>query len=128
MNLLKIAEGFGKQCERLLRSIALDQRLTEEERKFVRYYCSELLEKTAQHPGGRSYRHNTQGGKMQTPTLTTTLSELNRLFGRYYEEADKQPPHSQEAENAWIEYETYARRYNEQRGLNVTLEPRRGCS
>lgn len=64
------------------------------------------------------------GGEMQA--LTLTLSELNRLFGRYYEEADKKTPHSQEAEKAWIEYETYARRYNEERGLNITLEPRRG--
>lgn len=60
---------------------------------------------------------------MQPPTLTTTLSELNRLFGRYYEVVDKKTPHSQEAETAWNEYESYARRYNEERGLNT--EPRR---
>jgi hypothetical protein len=40
---------------------------------------------------------------MQAPTLTTSLSELNRLFGRYYEMADKKTPHSQEAEKAWNE-------------------------
>lgn len=62
---------------------------------------------------------------MQAPTLTTTLSELNRLFGRYYEVADKKTPHSQEAEKAWIQYETYARRYNAERGLNVTSEVQR---
>ena len=62
---------------------------------------------------------------MQAPTLTTTLSELNRLFGRYYEVADQKTPHSQEAEKAWMEYETYARRYNEERGLNITLKPPR---
>lgn len=65
------------------------------------------------------------GGEMEASTLTTTLSELNRLFGRYYEVADKKTPHSQEAEKAWAEYETYARRYNDERGLNITLEPRR---
>ena len=57
--------------------------------------------------------------------LNTTLSELNRLFGRYYEAADEKTPHSQEADKAWIEYETYAKRYNEERGLSITLEPRR---
>lgn len=57
--------------------------------------------------------------------LNTTLSELNRLFGRYYEVADEKTPHSQEAEKAWSEYEIYAKRYNEERGLNITLEPRR---
>jgi hypothetical protein len=60
---------------------------------------------------------------MQASTLTTTLSELNRLFGRYYEVADKKTP--QEAEKAWAEYETYARKYNEERGLNITFEPHR---
>ena len=62
---------------------------------------------------------------MQALTFTTTLSELNRLFGHYYEVADKKAPHSQEAEKAWKEYEIYARRYNEERGLDITLEPRR---
>jgi hypothetical protein len=63
---------------------------------------------------------------MQAPTLTTTLGELNRLYGRYHDVADKTTPRSQEAENAWMEYETYVRRYNEERGLQITLEPRRG--
>ena len=57
--------------------------------------------------------------------LAPALSELNRLFGRYYEVADKKTPHSQEVEIAWIQYETYARPYNEERGLNITLEARR---
>jgi hypothetical protein len=39
--------------------------------------------------------------------------------------ADEKTPHSQEAEKAWSEYEIYAKRYNEERGLNITLEPRR---
>jgi hypothetical protein len=57
--------------------------------------------------------------------LTTTLSELNRLYGLYYEAANKKKPNSQEAQKAWIEYETYARRYKEERGLKITLEPGR---
>ena len=62
---------------------------------------------------------------MQAPTLTTTLSELNRLFGRYYELLDKKTSHQQDAEKAWIEYVTYVRRYNEERGLNISSEGRR---
>lgn len=58
---------------------------------------------------------------MPAAILTTTLSELNRLFGRYYEVADKKTPDSQEAEKAWSEYETYARRYNEERGLSSAM-------
>ena len=54
---------------------------------------------------------------MPAATLTTTLSELNRLFGLYHEVAEKKTPHSQEAQKAWIEYESYARRYNKERGL-----------
>jgi len=57
--------------------------------------------------------------------LNTTLSELNRLFGRYYEAAGEKTPHSQAVEKAWIEYEIYATRYNEERGLNIKLEARR---
>lgn len=61
---------------------------------------------------------------MQAPTLTTTLCELNRLFGRYYEVIDQKTSHSQEAEKAWIEYVSYVRRYNEERGLNTSSEAR----
>jgi len=54
---------------------------------------------------------------MQAPALTTTLSELNRLYGVYCELVNKKPPDSQEAQRAWIEYETYVRRYKKERGL-----------
>ena len=54
MDLSKIVEDFGKQCERLLSGIALHRPLTEEELVFVRYYCNELLEKTAQRSSGPS--------------------------------------------------------------------------
>ena len=45
---------------------------------------------------------------MPTVILTTRLSELNRLYGVYYEVAEKKTANSQEAQKAWIEYETYA--------------------
>jgi hypothetical protein len=54
---------------------------------------------------------------MPAAILTTTLSELNRLYGLYYEAVDKRPPHPHEAQRAWIEYETYATRYKEERGM-----------
>ena len=62
---------------------------------------------------------------MEKVIVTTTLSELNRLYGLYYEAANTKKPNSQEAQKAWMEYETYARRYKEERGLKITLEPRR---
>jgi hypothetical protein len=55
--------------------------------------------------------------KMQTVTLTTRLSELNRLYGVYSEVAEKKTANSQEAQKAWIDYETSARRYTKERGL-----------
>jgi hypothetical protein len=53
---------------------------------------------------------------MLAPGLTTTLSELNRLYGLYFE-AIKGTPNVQQAMRAWIDYEQYARRYNRERGL-----------
>ena len=57
-------------------------------------------------------------------SLTTTLSELNRLYGLYCAQVNKKNPNLQDTQKAWIEYETYARRYKQERGLKVTLEPR----
>lgn len=54
---------------------------------------------------------------MPATTFTTTLSELNRLFGLYHEVADKKTPNSEEAQKAWMEYETYVTQYNKERGL-----------
>ena len=54
---------------------------------------------------------------MPTVTLTTRLSELNRLYGVYYEVAEKKTADSQEAQTAWIEYEIYATRYKKERGM-----------
>lgn len=57
-------------------------------------------------------------------TLTTTLSELNRLYGLYFEVADKTKPCSNEVQDAWSAYESYVRRYSEERGLKITLQQR----
>lgn len=54
---------------------------------------------------------------MPAATLTTTLSELNRLYGVYFEVVNKRRPTSQEAKGAWTDYETYAMRYKEERGM-----------
>jgi hypothetical protein len=54
---------------------------------------------------------------MPAATLTTTLTELNRLYAVYFEAIDKKTPHSQDAETAWIEYETYTTRYKKERGM-----------
>ena len=68
--------------------------------------------------------HRGHGSPMEKATLTTTLSELNRLYGVYYE-ATKNTDAAAEATLAWIAYETYARLYKLERGLQITLEPRR---
>jgi hypothetical protein len=54
---------------------------------------------------------------MKAPTPTTNLIKLNQLYGVYEEAVDKRTPPSQEAEKAWIEYETYVKRYKEERGM-----------
>jgi hypothetical protein len=48
------------------------------------------------------------------PTLTTTLSELNRLYGEYYEATSRS---KDEAEKAWTAYVQYVRRYKDERGM-----------
>jgi hypothetical protein len=58
-----------------------------------------------------SYKTKEARTEMQTATLTTTLSELNRLYGVYYEVTEEKTTNLQEAQKAWIEYETYATRY-----------------
>ena len=64
---------------------------------------------------------------MPATTFTTTLSELNRLFGLYHEIADKKTPNSEEAQKAWMEYENYVRQSNKERGtvghITTTLPP-----
>ena len=57
---------------------------------------------------------------MQAEPLTTTLSELNRLYGEYSKAAEGSKPDVHKAVRAWIAYELYARRYNRERGLNTT--------
>ena len=48
-------------------------------------------------------------------TLTTTLSELNRLYGVYYDATSRKDP--KVAEQAWEAYVKYVRRYKDERGL-----------
>jgi hypothetical protein len=54
---------------------------------------------------------------MPTATLTTTLSELNRLYGVYFEMVNKATSNSQEAQRAWTDYEAYAKRYKKERSM-----------
>jgi hypothetical protein len=42
---------------------------------------------------------------MPAATLTTTLSELNRLYGVYFELVNEKRSSSQEAQRAWTDYE-----------------------
>ena len=60
---------------------------------------------------------------MTAGTFTTTLGEMNRLYGIYVEATNGQTPSAEQAEKAWIGYETYVRRYQTERGLNVTPAP-----
>jgi hypothetical protein len=59
---------------------------------------------------------------MQGTTLSTTLSEFNRLYGVYSEASATRDV--RQAMKAWIEYEQYARRYNRERGLWTTTDRR----
>jgi hypothetical protein len=54
---------------------------------------------------------------MPVAILTTTLTELNRLYGVYFEVVNTKTPHSQEAERAWTDYEAYAKRYKTERSM-----------
>ena len=65
---------------------------------------------------------------MPAVTLTTTLTELNRLFGHYYELVDKKTSNSPQAEKAWLEYVAYVRRYNEERRLKISSDSVGECS
>ena len=47
--------------------------------------------------------------------LTTSLSELNRLYEVYYDATSRKDPHI--AEEAWKAYVEYVRRYKNERGL-----------
>ena len=54
---------------------------------------------------------------MPAATLTTTLSELNRLYGVYFEVVNKKLDNPEEAQRAWSDYETYAKRYKKERSM-----------
>jgi hypothetical protein len=53
---------------------------------------------------------------MQPEPFTTTLTELNRLYGDYCEATEGEKPDVHKAVRAWLAYEVYARRYNRERG------------
>jgi hypothetical protein len=55
--------------------------------------------------------------EMPAATLTTTLSELNRLYGVYFEVVNEKRSSSQEAQRAWTDYEAYATRYKKERSI-----------
>jgi hypothetical protein len=59
---------------------------------------------------------------MQATNLTTTLSELNRLYGEYCDATEGAKPDVQKAVRAWIAYEVYARRYTRERGVETLSE------
>jgi hypothetical protein len=69
MELSKDVKTFGKACEHLLCRITLHRLLTEEERLFVRHYCNELLEKTAQCPS------DPVKGREPVATLTNRITD-----------------------------------------------------
>ena len=48
------------------------------------------------------------------PTFTTTLNELNRLYGVYYDTTIRS---KSEAEKAWTAYVQYVKRYKQERGI-----------
>jgi hypothetical protein len=58
---------------------------------------------------------------MSQLTFTTTVSELNRLFGVYYDATCGKDP--MVAEKAWNAYVQYVRRYKEERGLHYVSSP-----
>jgi len=47
--------------------------------------------------------------------LTTTISEVNRLYGIYYDETSANNAYA--AHRAWVAYTQYLREYNRERGL-----------
>ena len=56
--------------------------------------------------------------EMQEANITTTVSELHRLYGEYFEATQGPKPDVQRAMRAWIAYEVYARRYNRERSVS----------
>ena len=52
---------------------------------------------------------------MAPVTFTTTLSELNRLYGAYYDATCRKD--SKVVEEAWKAYVQYVRLYKDERGL-----------
>ena len=51
---------------------------------------------------------------MAPAAFTTTLGEMNRLYGIYIETTNVE-----QAQKAWTDYERYAQRYTSERGLKT---------
>jgi hypothetical protein len=64
-----------------------------------------------------SFKAKEVRNEMPAATLTTTLTELNRLYGVYFEVMNKKTPNSQKADRAWTDYEAYAKRYKKERSM-----------
>jgi hypothetical protein len=54
---------------------------------------------------------------MPAAALTTTLSELNRLYGVYFGVVNREKPNSVEAQSAWRDYQAYSKRYMNERSM-----------
>jgi hypothetical protein len=49
--------------------------------------------------------------------LTTTMTELNRLYGLYHDAASAMPPRGIEISKAWFAYLEYVKKYNAERHI-----------
>ena len=61
---------------------------------------------------------------MQKVLFTTTLGEMNRLYGVYCEVTNGKKPIAEQTRKAWSDYAAYAQRYSSERGLKFTVEIR----
>ena len=55
---------------------------------------------------------------MERVAFTTTLGEMNRLYGVYCEVKNAEYLNAEQAAKAWSDYETYTLRYKSEHGLN----------
>ena len=54
---------------------------------------------------------------MDRVIFTTTLGEMNRLYGLYCEATNEETPNAEQAAKTWSDYETYTLRYKSEHGL-----------
>lgn len=53
--------------------------------------------------------------------MKTNLTELNRLYGEYANEAGRDQPNGITVLKSWFAYTSYLKRYNSERGLETPL-------